>query len=131
MNIEILKKIGEQIRTQDNRMTENPLFCVQIKVRDTGYDSAYSENKCWYSARELEVVYEEPKDLDGWEEFGYKDRWETVMVAFTEKGCQEYLDLNGHNNKRQAHNGDVRIYVQSFNRCPEMIAVRNELASLT
>ena len=123
-----LKAIGERIRTQDNRCTQNPMFCVQIKVRDTGYDRDYTEGKCWWNAEAMKVVYEEPKNLnDGWTESGYKDRWETVMVAFTEKGCEEYLELNGHNDRRRAHNGEVRIYVESFSRCPEMIAIREEL----
>lgn len=122
-----LAEIGERLRTQDNRITENPMFCVQIKVRDTGYDIAYCDDRCWWNAGQLEVVFEKPDDLDGWEEFGYKDRWETVMVAFTEKGCEEYLALDGHNVKRRAHNGEVRIYVESFNRCSEMIAIRKFL----
>jgi hypothetical protein len=45
----------------------------------------------------------------------------------TEAGCQEYLRLNGHNDRRRAHNGEVQIYVESFNRCPEMIAIREAL----
>ena len=122
-----LVSIGSRLLTQDNRMTENPMFCVQIKVRDTGYDAGYCDDKCWWNVDQLECVYVEPENLDGWEEFGYKDRWETVMVAFTEKGCQEFLELDGHNVRRMAHNGEVRIYVHSFNRCPEMIAVRKDL----
>lgn len=124
---ELLARIGNQLRTQDNRITQNPMFCVQKKVRDTGYDSAYSDDKCWWNAGRLEVVYKKPKNLNGWEEFGYKDRWETVMVAFTEAGCEEYLRLDGHNVRHSAHNGEVRIYVESFNRCPEMIAIREYL----
>lgn len=122
-----LKKIGERLRTQDNRMTQNPMFCVQIKVRDIGYDSAYSQNSCWWDSANEECVYKEPKNLDGWEEFGYVDRWETVMVSFTEEGCKEYLELDGHNVRRKAFGGEVRIYVESFNRCPEMITIREAI----
>lgn len=109
------------------------MFCVQIKRRDVGYDTAYSDRKCWLdSANEL-TIYDDDKDFKGepegdeWEEFGYADRWETVMVAFTEGGCEEYLRLNGHNERRRAHNEEVRIYVESFYRCPEMIAIREAL----
>ena len=122
-----LASIGSRLLTQDNRMTQNPMFCVQIKVRDTGYDIRCCDNKCWWNVGRLECVYDEPENLDGWEEFGYKDRWETVMVAFTEKGCQEFLELDGHNVRRRACDGEVRIYVDSFNRCPEMIAIRKDL----
>lgn len=125
-----LQTIAERLQTQDNRMTQNPMFCVQIKVRDIGYDAAYADDKCWWNSDDMEVVYEEPKDLEGWEEFGYKDRWEIVMVCFTEKGCDEYLELNGHNDARRAHDGEVRIYVESFNRCPEMILIRETLSKI-
>jgi hypothetical protein len=127
-----LAAIGERLRTQDNRITENPMFCVQIKKRDVGYDSAYASNTCWHDAAGEETIYDDDPDFkqpegDHWDEFGYVDRWETVMVAFTEKGCEDYLRLNGHNDKRKAHNGEVRIYVESFNRCEEMIAIRQAL----
>jgi len=52
------------------------------------------------------------------------------MVAFTEKGCEEHLELNGHNYRYKAHRGATRIYVESFHRCPEMIAIREALMSL-
>lgn len=132
-----LLEISERLRTQDNRIMESPMFCVQIKVRDVGYDSAYATSTCWRDSANDETIYDddegfkEAPDGDEWEEFGYVDRWETVMVAFTEKGCEEYLNLNGHNDKRNAHKGEVRIYVESFNRCPEMIAIRDYIMSLT
>ena len=130
MNSNTMQEIGDRIRTQDNRSTLHPMFCVQILVRDTGYDSAYGDDLCWYNAELCECVYKEPEDLTGWEEFAYKDRWETVMFAFTEEGCREYLRLNGHNDKRRAFKGQVRIYVESFHRCPEMISIRKFLGGL-
>jgi hypothetical protein len=120
-----LAEIGRRLKTQDNRITAEPMFCVQEKRRDVGYDSTYSDNKCWYNHDQSECVFDEPEDLEGWEEFGYKDRWETVMVAFTEEGCKEYMRLNGHN-----HSGELRIYVESFCRCPEMIAIRAALMAI-
>lgn len=127
-----LSLIGEKLRTQDNLMTQNPMFCVQMKVRDCGFDVAYSKSRCWWNAGKLETVYDDDPDFkepegDGWEKLGYEDRWETVMVAFTEAGCNQYMELDGHNVKRRAFRGETRIYVESFNRCPEMIAIRNFL----
>ena len=128
-----LLAISERIKTQDNRITQNPMFCVQIKVRDVGYDWAYADGHCWRDSANEITIYDDDKDFKGepegdeWDKFGYRDRWETVMVAFTEKGCEEYLELNGHNDRRRAHNGEVQIYVESFNRCPEMIAIREAL----
>lgn len=127
-----LKAIGQRICTQDNRITQHPMFCVQIKRRDVGYDSDYASGKCWHNTENDQTIYDDDKDFQepegpGWGEFGYVDRWETVMVAFTEGGCKEYLELNGHNDRSRAHNGEVRIYAESFNRCPEMIAIRESL----
>lgn len=122
-----LAAIAERLRTQDNRITQNPMFCVQEKKRDVGYDSSYCDNQCWWNPARLEVACDKKPAGDGWEgPFGYKDRWETVMVAFTEVGCQQYIERNGHN-----HRGELRIYAESFNRCPEMIAIREALMSNT
>jgi len=112
-------------------MTMNPMFCVQKKHRDEGYDAAYACNLCWRDSANDITIYDDDKDFAGpptedeWEEFGYVDRWDTVMVAFTEEGCQEYLRQDGHNL------GETRIYVMSFNRCPEMILVRDMLLEIT
>lgn len=122
--------IGERLRKQDNRCTQDPMFCVQQKKRDVGYDAAYAVNRCWHDSANQETIYDDDKDFKGapegdqWDEFGYVDRWETVMVAFTEKGCEEYIALNGHN-----HLGELRIYAESFRRCPEMLAIRAFLMS--
>lgn len=133
---EFWQALAKRLKTQDNRITENPMFCVQIKVRDVGYDVNFTHGHCWHNSEEDETIHDDDPGFaaepqgDGWEEFGYKDRWETVMIAFTEEGCRQYLELNGHNDRRRAHNGEVRIYVESFNRCPEMIAIREALMEL-
>jgi hypothetical protein len=121
-----MQDVAERLRTQDNRCTAEPMFCLQIKVRDIGYDPNYSEGQTvWVdmSGEHDEV----PPESEGAEEFGYKDRWETVMVAFTEQGLLDYMELDGHNVKRRAYNGETRIYVESFRRCEEMIRIRKHL----
>ena len=110
-----LSEIGERLRTQDNRITENPMFCVQTHKRDVVPDG-FAEETVW--VLDGEEVDEGTEDA---EEYGIRWRWETVMVAFTEEGCKEYLRQNGHNLS------EPRIYVESFNRCPEMIAIREWL----
>ena len=116
-----LLAISERLKTQDNRITQNPMFCVQEKRRIVGMDASYSENTVWIDTQSGDGE-EVPPETPGAEEFGVFEYWETVMVAFTEAGCEQYLALNGHN-----HKGETRIYVESFNRCPEMIAVRDFL----
>ncbi len=127
-----LQAIGERLRKQDNRCTDKPMFCVQQKKRQTGLEAAYSDRRCWYNQSSGEMIFDddhefkEPEGDDAaeWDLGGYVDRWETVMVAFTEEGCNEYLRQNGHNLKQP------RIYVESFHRCPEMIAIREWLMAL-
>jgi len=124
---EKLKQIGELIRTQDNRITEAPMFCVQQKRRIVGMDAGYSDKTVWVnsSSGETEESETEPENNNGdWEEFGVFEYWEDEMVSFTEEGCKEYLRLNGHNLK------EPRIYAKSFYRCPEMLEIRKFLMSL-
>ena len=121
-----LLDISERLRTQDNRCTAEPMFCLQIKMRDTGYDPNYASDIVWIDMQSGD--YEEvAPETPGAKAFGYNDRWETVMVAFTEQGLLDYMDLDGHNVKQRAHNGETRIYVESFRRCNEMIRVRQAL----
>lgn len=132
---EAMLAIGEQLRTQDNLCTADPMFCVQILVRDVGYDASFVDQRCWVDSANEEIRYDDDDGFqepegDEWDKFGYRDRWETVMVCFTRKGCEEHLRLDGHNLERRAHNGQVRIYVESFRRNPEMQAIREMLMEI-
>jgi len=121
--------IAALLRTQDNRMTAEPMFCVQGRRRQYTMDTDHCDDVVWIDTDEHHEV-DPPADgeeTDTIVKLGYIDSWETLMVAFTEKGCQEYLHLNGHNYR---HYKEVRIYVESFRRCPEMIAIRHWLLSL-
>jgi hypothetical protein len=127
-----LCQIGKRLRTQDNRATANPAFCVQLKKRDVGLDPAYAEHLCYRNSEDGDVVYDDDPNFeepigDQWDTFGYVDRWETVMVAFTEEACNQYLAVDGHNVRSRAFRQQVRIYVESFNRCEEMITIREAL----
>jgi len=123
-----LLETAELLRTQDNRMTRDPMFCVEVRERISGMDANYRDNKCWWNPGKMETRYDtEPTDMKGWEgPFGYIDRWKTVAVCFTEKGCKQHLQLNGHNYR---HYEETRIFVECFNRNPEMIAIRDFLMS--
>lgn len=57
--------LGHRLRTQDNRSTGDPLFCVQQKRRDYGRDPAYADDethRVWHS-QDWEAVYESCQDL--------------------------------------------------------------------
>ena len=124
---EKLIDISERLRTQDNRCTAEPMFCLQRKIRDSGYDPQYADGKTVWINMESGDYEEVAPHTEGSEEFGYKDRWETIMVAFTEQGLLDYMEANGHNVRYGAHNGETRIYVDSFRRCEEMIRIRKHL----
>lgn len=115
-----LAEIGERLRTQDNRCTADAMFCVQVLERHHGYDTDWSDDHVWMFDGD-----EVPEGNPRAQKIGYRDAWRTVMVAFTEAGAQDYIRQNGHN-----HRGEKRIYVESFRRCEEMIAIRKYLMSL-
>ena len=139
--IERMNEIRELLRTQDNRLTCEPVFCVEQKRRDWGYESGYSDDYAWVNPEcDFDIVELDTEDedeqaaiakfeeaeaageaTDPWEMVHYKDRWEFVTACFTEKGAQAYIDLNGHNL------GETRIYVHSGYRNQEWIDVRAAL----
>jgi len=130
---EELNKIGELIKTQDNRITANPIFVVEKLVRDWGYDSAYRDEYKWLDhenegceadeieTAELDELYKLGEGKGSWEKCYYGDRWEFVTACFTEQGCKDYLNLNGHNL------GKTRIYAHGSYRNNEWQTVRNAL----
>jgi hypothetical protein len=130
-----LLEISQRLKAQDNRCTAEPLFCLQMLCRDVAYDPGWVDNHCWHNMGTMETVYDDDPDFkepegEGWQEHGYVDRWETVMVAFTEQGLKDYMVLDGHNVERRAFRGKTRIYIETFRRCDEMIAIRKYLMSL-
>lgn len=127
--------VAENIRTQDNRITSDPMFCVYQKREiavdsDCDYDrivwvdedgNEASEHK---SAR-LELLHEnfrEPRE--NWRRVAVKDIDDFVTCCFTEKGCKDYLACNGHNLRLPF------IYVKSGFRNAEYISIRNWLAGI-
>lgn len=131
---ERMSEIGELIRTQDNRITEAPLFAVQERRRIYGIDPAYTDDVTWLDseyveaepdvARCLERAYRTGKGPSGWTRTGYRDVWEFVTACFTEQGCKEYLAANGHNH------GETRIYAYGSFRNREWQDVRVHLMGL-
>lgn len=125
----LLAVTGERLRTQDNRCTSNPMFCVQEKVTIYGMDPRWSDDIVWIEIDDGVREIKPPRnrrETDRVQKSAKKSYWHTVMAAFTQEGCKEYLALNGHN-----HRGETRIYVESWNRCPEMVAIRSALMEAT
>jgi hypothetical protein len=126
-----LRAIGERLRTQDNRITQDPIFQVQVKERIYGLDSSCSDDFVWrdddYNDVEIPEDADPDEPPDGVTVIYYTTIWRVVKEAFTEEGCKEHLRLNGHNYRGY---DEVRIYADSLYRCPEMIAIRNALIAL-
>jgi hypothetical protein len=130
--------IQKAIRTQDNRATGNPIFAVQQRRRIWGMDPNYTDEVCYVSDEDPEVVIcsDDPNerkafreleerhwkgDDDGWSRSGFKDEWEFVQPFFTEKGAEDYIRRNGHNLK------EPRIFVYGGYRNIEWGTIRRFL----
>jgi len=138
MDKEKLIEISKLLHTQDNRITAQPMFAVQRKVRDYGYDSDYSDDIAWIDGCNDYIVADEEEYEklesrytlygempDGWIRTAYRDRWEFVTACFTEQGCKDFIARDGHNL------GETRIYAYGSYRNNEYQTVRNYLMSLT
>jgi hypothetical protein len=128
-----IQKISGLIKTQDNRMTSEPIFLVQEKKR-IYCDSGDVDENCWMNdgeevledvSKELFEIYQEGGRISpDFELVGYYDVWEFVTCCFTNAGAEEYIRVNGHNLN------EPRIYVASGWRNQEWIDVRNFLKNL-
>ncbi|EPO6586166.1 ead/Ea22-like family protein [Enterobacter hormaechei] len=129
------KIIGENIRTQDNRITSEPMFCVFQKreiVVDEDYDCDrivwVDEEGCEATERKrmrLELLHDNCRETpDKWRRIAVKDIDDFVTCCFTEQGCKDYLACNGHNLRLPF------IYVKSGFRNAEYIGIRNWLAGI-
>jgi hypothetical protein len=130
-----ISEIAREVLTQDNRMTNLPIFVVQQRRRILGIDLNYAPDTVWmtedheYEAspddlKEIQRQIEQGKDVVGWEELGYVDVWEHVTSCFTNKGAEEYIKVNGHNLT------EPRIYVASGYRNAEWAAMRELLKDI-
>lgn len=128
--------IAENIRTQDNRITSYPMFCVYQKrevVADADYDhdrivwvdddgNEASERK----RMRLELLHENYREPpEKWRRVAVKEIDDFVTCCFTEQGCKDYLACNGHNLRLPF------IYVKSGFRNAEYIGIRDWLAGIT
>ncbi|EMK9582540.1 ead/Ea22-like family protein [Escherichia coli] len=127
--------IGENIRTQDNRITSDPMFCVYQK-REIVVDADYDYDRIvWVDedgneankrqSRRLELLHENFREPpEKWRRVAVKDIDEFVTCCFTEQGCKDYLAANGHNLRLPF------LYVKSGFRNAEYIGIRNWLAGI-
>jgi len=120
--------IAHEIKTQDNRITANPLFCVFEKERIYGLTEEYSDTFEWYRSSDNRIeeagsLSKGAAEVCGYEKLYYIDENKFVNAHFTEKAAREHIRINGHNLN------EPFIYVTSLFRCEEMISIREFLKS--
>jgi hypothetical protein len=133
-----LATIRRFLLAQDNAGTSHPVFVVQRRVREYGYDDDYHESTaCWVNSDEqitltaqeqsdettwtferLEQLSTELDVPEGWNRTHYVDRWEYVQPFFTRQGADDYIASERHNL------GLARVVVESAHRNPEWQAIR-------
>ncbi|EHT05866.1 hypothetical protein HMPREF9694_05414 [Klebsiella michiganensis] len=128
-----LYTIGELIRTQDNRITDQPMFVVFQKREIIGSDEHSPSRICWVwdgeevselRAKRLEALYQDGRDTRGYDRYAMQEVDDFVTACFTENGCKDFLRQNGHN-LRQPY-----IYACGSFRNNEYQLVRNWLAGI-
>ncbi len=106
-----LSAIGELIRTQDNRITDQPFFAVMTKREIISSEDHDCDRICWVENlsgnyveatetqyRRLEAIYQAKYEVrDGWDRYAMKEIDVFVTGCFTEQGCKDYINKNGHN----------------------------------
>lgn len=124
-----LKRLCEQLHVQDNLATADPMFAVEEYVRHYGIESARAEGLSWLYAGELVDPPEEGAEAyaesEGYEQTGYRDQWETVTLMFTRDAATAYIEHRAHD-----HRGQLRVFVASAHRCPELKLLRKFLEGL-
>lgn len=128
--------IAENIRTQDNRITSYPMFCVYQK-REVVADADYDHDRIVWVDEDgneaterkrmrLELLHENYREPpEKWRRVAVKEIDDFVTCCFTEQGCKDYLACNGHNLRLPF------IYVKSGFRNAEYIGIRDWLAGIT
>lgn len=128
-----LYTIGDLIRTQDNRITDQPMFVVFQKREIIGSDEHSPSRICWVRdgeevnplrALRLEILYQDGRDTSNYDRHAMQEVDEFVTACFTEHGCKEYLRQNGHNLRLPY------IYACGSFRNNEYQLVRNWLAGI-
>lgn len=132
-----MAEIGRLIATQDNRITDSPIFIVQQK-RTYVSEPGYNEDRVQWvtddddhrvaSGEDVErnerYFDEHQLEPSGWRRMHVHDVWEFVTACFTEQGCKDYIARDGHNLR------EPRIYAAGSYRNAEWRAVRSYLMAL-
>lgn len=130
-----IKEIAEQLRTQDNLLTEHQLYVVYDKMTIFGVDFDHADRFVW-----VDDEYDEPDDetlediaqIEGYENevtlsgasyrrIGIRDERRFVTACLTMEAAKRFIQDNEHHLRKPF------VYAESLSNNPEMIAVRKHL----
>lgn len=116
-----IEEIAERLRTQDNLLTEHPLYVVYDKMTIFGVDFDHADRFVWVADE-----YDEPDNevtLSGasYRRIGVRDERRFVTACLTMEAAKRFIEDNQHHLRKPF------VYAESLSRNPEMIAVRNHL----
>lgn len=134
-----ITEIGSLLKTQDNRITADPIFMVQERHRVYGLNPEFSDDCEWRDVDSGDYVPATPEqapELDRllsanlptyiddveFDQIYYTDIWINVQPFFTEAAAQQWISNNQHNYERP-----LRIYAESAHNNPEWKAIRRWL----
>lgn len=134
--VEALAKVGELIRDQSNRGTDQPMFAVLEKRETITLDTHHHDRIAWVRKDDGEVeaderTHERLERLHGngvepkkWDRYAMLEGDSFVTAAFTEQACIDYLERNGHNLRKPF------IYAFGSFRNAEFQMIRDALLAL-
>lgn len=145
-----IQDIAQDMSTQNNNNTAEPMFVVQARKRIYGMNSDLGTEYAWLSddadraeadaetVIRLESLFKEsyedsfaiqdandPESKTTYDRVWYVNEWESVMCFFTRNAAKEFIERNGH-----LYANGLRIYTDSLHHNPEMILVREHLLGM-
>ena len=145
-----IQDIAQDVATQDNDGTADPMFVVQSKKRVYGLSEDYTDEYDWISddadrvtadsdtVIKLEAAIQrscdsvitiqdvdDPESETAYERIWYVDEWEFVTCCFTRNAAEDFVSRNKHR-----YSGELRVITESFYRNPEMLLVREHLLGM-
>jgi len=145
---DIIKELIENLKTQDNYITSDPIYTVQKLKKIYGLDLDYGEYYDWINNEndfyvadsklkaELDRAYilnrssftydDEIIIVNGWEKSFFYAEWETIETFLTEKSAKDYIELHKH----RYPDSELKMFVASGYRNPEMRAIREYFLNL-
>jgi hypothetical protein len=97
-----MRRIGREIKKQDNRCTADPIFAVQEKRKIWGCAEEYADGSCWVDSENeeaedriaalLDEILRKGADTFDWTRVFYRTEWVFVTAFLTEKGARDYVE---------------------------------------